>query len=144
MDKSINIIPSLKEPKAYILWLDPLIGRWLRQEISRDDYRKLAYSPIPQKPILFLGSDKEWQETWTAGPEKAKAIDGSPFDRDTKFGNVYLKEDGSLILFLGDVDNDGCLRMEKGDYSGEPEKLTVISEIPIEGVTIEEGIIKGF
>lgn len=78
---------------------------------------------------------------WIAN--KAKAIDGRPIDGGTEAGDMLVHENGSARLFLGDLDNEGSLFIPKEDYQGEAEKMTVITDIPLPGVTIENGILKG-
>lgn len=143
MDVPLKILPKLAIPKAYVLWFDDASSRWIREEITREAYKALGGKPFPDKPAAFNGSQDQWETIWKAGPTRAKAIDGRPVDGGTKCGDVYIRDNGSAKLFLGDIDNDGSLSIPKEDYTGTPDKMTVTTFIPIQGVTIENGILKG-
>ncbi|NOS67920.1 MAG: hypothetical protein HOO67_06205 [Candidatus Peribacteraceae bacterium] len=113
----------------------------MKEPITEKAYQDLAVSRFPNKPSGFNGSQTEWETAWSTG--KAKAIGGRYIDGETQLGDAIVHDDAMVQIFLGDLDNEGSLKIPWQDYTGEPGKLTTISLIPIPGVTIVNGIIKG-
>lgn len=136
MNIPLNIIKPVST-KYLIKWFDEASHRWLTEDITKKSYTSLITSN-PRKPRSYSKTANEWQNQWEK--RGAVAMGGrtvfNTSNGNTSLGDIQELEDGSLMLYLDDLDNGSMVQILKTDFRGTLPKITLLKPIIVGNQTI--------
>ncbi len=143
MQAPLSLISLNGTFKSYLIWLDSVLNRWLKEEIPSN----VIFDGLPPKPAGFRDGDNEWAQVWYSGQAFAasgRAQYNSPTG-DTFFGACEAFSSpvvgAGILVHTGDSDNSQPIVLRAGDYLGTLPNITMTASSQILGMSILNGVL---